>query len=524
MTRVVALACTLAVIGCSSSDELSVTLDSGDIHGLKVGTMREFLGIPYAAPPVGDLRWRVPQPVAHWSKPLETTAFGNQCPQKLSYSGPSYDEDCLYINVWAPSGAHDLPVMVWLHGGAFIFGSGGDKWYDGKKLASQGVILVTLNYRLGALGFLTHPALDVEDPQYPTSGNYGIEDQIAALQWVQRNIAGFGGDPKRVTLFGESAGGFSACLHYVSPAGQDLFAAAISESGFCTTTFLAPSHANSESQALTLAEQLGCPGSDAGALACLRAVDSQTLLGATNLPPASAMMPGGPFYQPALLPNVLPNIDGVVIAQPVAQAFSAGQFAPRPLVLGNNADEGTLFHSSVYAMPVTDETDYEAALAVRFGASNVPAIVAQYPIAKFSSANAAIAAVSGDAFFVCPARATARGAAAVGAPVFRYQLNHPLENPFMMGLGVFHSSDLPFVFGNDNYPLGRVGSSGAALATAMQAYWIAFAKSYDPNSSGGTPWPMYDGTDPYQTLDTTITSATGLKSDLCNFWDQLPVN
>ncbi|HTR50797.1 MAG TPA: carboxylesterase family protein, partial [Kofleriaceae bacterium] len=323
----------------------------------------------------------------------------------------------------------------------------------------------------------------------------------------------------------ESAGGLSTCIHYVSTAGQGLFAAAISESGLCGATVLLPSHADTESQSLTLAEQLGCPGNGASALACLRAIDPTTLLDATNLPPASTMMPGGPFYQPALLPNVLPNVDGVVIEQPLDQAFAAGGFAPRPLLVGTNEDEGTLFHSSVYAMPVTDETDYEAALYTRFGASNVPAIVAQYPIANYASANDAIAAVSGDAFFVCPARRTARGAAKAGAPVFRYTFDHALENPFMQGLGVFHSSELPFVFGNDDYPLGKVGTSGAALSTAMQAYWIAFAKDNDPNGSGGTPWPAYDASsDPYQDLDVTISSATGLKTANCDFWDQLPLD
>ncbi|HTR54740.1 MAG TPA: carboxylesterase family protein, partial [Kofleriaceae bacterium] len=225
------LALAACIAGCSSSDPLTVTTDSGDVHGKQVGQMREFLGIPYATPPVGDLRWRVPQPPAHWSKPLEATAYGNECAQTLSYAGPSYDEDCLYLNVWVPPGAHDLPVMVWLHGGAFIFGSGGDKWYDGTQLASQDVVIVTLNYRLGALGFMTHPALDVEDPTYRTSGNYGLMDQLLALQWVQDNIAAFGGDPKRVTIAGESAGSIAVSAQMASPLSKDLIAGAIGESG-----------------------------------------------------------------------------------------------------------------------------------------------------------------------------------------------------------------------------------------------------------------------------------------------------
>ena len=520
MKLVIALVC---VLGCgTSSDDLHVKTETGVVHGARDGTVRSFLGIPYAAPPVGDLRWRAPQPAAVWNGTLETIVVGQQCPQTLSYAGPSYDEDCLYLNVWTPDGAHDLPVMVWLHGGAFIFGSGGDKYYDGGKLAAQGVVIVTINYRLGVLGFMAHPALDVEDPQYPTSGNYGLEDQRFALEWVQRNIAAFGGDPKQVTLFGESAGGFSTCVQYLSARTQDLFGAAIAESGLCGSTLLAPTHAVAESQSLTLADQLGCPGNDASALSCLRGIDSQTLLTVTALPPATGMTPGGPFYQAAILPAVLPNVDGYVFAAPMREAFDAHAFAPRPLLLGSNKDEGTLFHSSVYALPVTDDTTYRAALSVRFGASNVDAIVAQYPIASYASANAAIAAVTGDAFFVCPTRRSARGALAAGAPVFRYSFEQPLEAPFMQGLGVFHSAELPFVFGNDDYPLGRVGTSGAPVSASIQDYWTTFAKTGAPNSSAEVAWPGYDATsDPYLVLGTPIAASTQLKTALCDFWDAL---
>jgi para-nitrobenzyl esterase len=522
-----ALACALAA--CSSGSPLDITIDTGPLHGVDSGTgnIRAFLGIPYAAPPVGDLRWRAPQPVAKWNGTLQATHVGQQCPQLLSYAGPSYDEDCLYLNVWSPTGAHDLPVMVWLHGGAFIFGSGGDKWYQGDLLAQQDVVVVTLNYRLGALGFMANPASDNEDPAFPTSGNYGLEDQRFALEWVQRNIAAFGGDPTRVTLFGESAGGFSTCVHYLSDRTQGLFSAALAESGLCGASVLSPGHADAESLALDLGMQLGCPGSTASSLACLRAVDAQTIVQATALPPLMTQMPGGPLYQPTVLGNQLPNVDGYVIEQPLRAEFAAGQFQKRPFLVGTNRDEGTLFQSSVYALPVTDETDYEAALSMRFLSENVAAIVAQYPIASYASANAALAAVSGDAFFVCPARAAARGAVAAGASVFRYSFEQPLANPFEQGLGVFHSSEIPFVFGHDDYPLGMLGSA-VPLSTAMQQYWTTFAKTYAPGDGGsagegGVAWPAYNATmDPYQLLVApTISASAGLKTDLCDFWDQL---
>ena len=524
MRLAIALVC---LLGCTtSSDELRVTTESGVVHGAKTGTVRHFLGIPYAAPPVGALRWRAPQRAGAWQGTREALQVGSECPQTLSLSGVSYDEDCLYLNVWTPSGAHDLPVMVWLHGGAFIFGSGGDKYYDGGVLAQHGVVVVTLNYRLGVFGFLAHPASDGEDPAYPTSGNYGLEDQRAALEWVQRNIAAFGGDPAHVTLFGESAGGFSTCVQYLSSRTTALFEAAIAESGLCGATLLAPSHANAESEALTLGSQLGCPGSGAGALACLRGLDAMTLLAATGLPPEASMTPGGPFYQPEILPDALPNVDGYVIAQPLREAFDAGGYAPRPLLLGTNRDEGTLFHSSIYAMPVTDEASYRAALAVRFGSGAVDAIEAQYPIASYPSANAALATVTGDAFFVCPTRRSARAAARAGAPVFRYSFEHAPEEPVMPGLGVFHSAELPFVFGNDDFPLGRVGTSGAALAAAMQAYWTSFAKTGDPGTggAGGVAWPAYDpARDTYLGLGDPVAGAAGLRSSLCDFWDTLAV-
>jgi para-nitrobenzyl esterase len=465
------------------------------------------------------LRWRTPQVVQPWTTTLEANGYSNECPQTLSFAGPSDTEDCLYLNVWAPPGADHLPVMVWIHGGAFIFGSGNDKWYAGQPLAAQGVVVVTINYRLGALGFLAHPALDSDDPQFPTSGNYGLEDQRAALQWVNSNIAAFGGDPDHVTIFGESAGGFSACVHYLSSRTAGLFEAAISESGFCSTTVLAPGHALAESLGLDLGQQLGCPGSGQDALACLRAVDVDTILAATNLPPATSQTPGGPFYQAALLPDVLPNVDGYVIAAPLLDELTAGNFTPRPLLLGTNQNEGTLFHSSIYGKQVGTDADYQNALAVRFGSANVPAIIAHYPSASFATPNDALAEVSGDAFFVCPARATARGAARGGAPVFRYSFEHALENPFEAGLGVFHSSEVPFVFGNDDYPLGKIGASGAPIATAMQSEWTSFAKTLTP----GGDWPAYDpASDPYERFDDPSGPAAGLKSASCDFWDALP--
>ena len=520
MRTCMAFVLALALAACGGDgDELTVHVESGTLHGAKTGDVRHFMGIPYAAAPVGALRFRVPQPAAAWTGVREAIDPGSTCPQTLSPSGPSYDEDCLFLNVWAPSGAHDLPVMVWLHGGAFVYGSGSDKYYDGTLLAKHGVVIVTINYRLGPFGFLAHPALTAEDPAYPTSGNYGLEDQRAALEWVQRNIAAFGGDPAHVTLFGESAGGLSTCIHFLSSRTHGLFEAAISESGLCGMPDFAPMHATAEAQGMTLAAKLGCAGSDAAAIDCLRGKSAEDVMMASAPPAIADQLPGGLAYQPDVLPNQIPNIDGFVIEQPLRAALAGGTYEPRPLIIGNTKDEGTMFLSTLSAKQVVTEADYRAALAVRFPQS-VDAIVARYPVSAFPSPNAALAQVTGDAFFVCPTRFASRQISGHGIATFRYLFEHPLANPILPDLGVFHASELPYVFGNDDFPLGRIDAP--SLVEAMQAYWTSFAKASDPNSSGAVPWPAYDQSETTLLLDTPPAPATGYKNDVCDFWDSLP--
>lgn len=518
----------LALAACGDErDPLEVEIDTGVLHGIAQGGTRAFLGIPYAAPPVGADRWRPPQPALPWDGVREALSVGVQCPQTLSLTGAGGSEDCLFVNVWTPTAAGDdglVPVMVWLHGGAFIFGSGGDKYYNGRLLAeTYGVVVVTVNYRLGPLGFLAHPALTAEDPAYPSSGNYGLDDQRAALQWVQRNIAKLGGDPGRVLLFGESAGGFSTCVHYVSPRSEGLFAAAISQSGLCASPLLETTLAEAEAGGAAVAQALGCPATGPDAVACMRGKPAEALLSATALPPIAQVPPGGPLYVSATgsLLSTLPNVDGLVLPASLGQAFAAGNFEPRPLVLGTNRDEGTLFHSSLFAVEVTDDAQYQAALARRFGQSKVAAIVARYPAVAFESPNRALAEVTGDAFFVCPARRTARGAATAGAPVYLYSFEREPAQPFLPGLGVFHSAELPFLFGTDPaFPLSRVGD-GQPTADLMQQLWTRFAATGDPNA-GEPSWPPFARTDErHLVLDNTPRGAIDHKRAICDFWDAL---
>lgn len=521
-----AIAVTLVIAcGCGGDDGdgLTVTLDTGVVIGVQAGEARAWLGVPYAAPPTGANRFRPPQPSEPWSEPRDAAGVGSQCPQTFSLSGAGGDEDCLFVNVWAPSSGSKKAVMVWLHGGAFVFGSGGESYYNGKHLAeTYDVIVVTVNYRLGALGFLAHPAFAGEDPAYPSSGNWGLDDQRAALQWVQRNIAKFGGDPANVTLFGESAGGFSTCAHYLSPRSAGLFARAISESGLCSSMFPEPTKAEAEAAGVTVAEGLGCPGTGAAAAACLRSKTWEQLLAVTGTPPVAQQPPGGPFYIGGNVLSTLPNIDGFVIEQPLREWFAAGAFEPRPVLVGGNLDEGTLFHSSFFANELPDEPAYRSALTRRFGANNVDAIVATYPIASYPSANRAIGEVTGDSFFACGARRTAR-ATASKAPTYFYSFEQPVEAAFLQGLGIFHSSELPFVFGTDPaFPLGRVGTSGASTAEAIQGYWTRFAKTGDPNGEGAVTWAPYArATDTHLVLAANVHEVAHYKDAVCDFWDAI---
>jgi para-nitrobenzyl esterase len=527
LVAALAVLAALAACGGDAPDELVVRTEGGDVRGeLDAPGVRAFRGIPYAAPPVGANRWRPPQPAAPWDGVRDAGNVGAVCPQGFGFGPGGGDEDCLYLNVWTPSPAPaddaPAPVMVWIHGGAFQFGSGGEDYYAGTVLtAAHGVVVVTANYRLGPLGFLAHPALAVEDPAHPTSGNYGIEDQIAALAWVQRNIAAFGGDPGRVLLFGESAGGFSTCVHYLSPRAGTLFHAAISESGLCASDAVERTLADAEADGAELAAALGCTGGDE--LACLRAISPWEVLDAGGTPMADTV-PGGPFYQDGTALGFAPVVDGTVIPATTRAALAAGGFANVPLVLGTNRDEGTLFHAPLFATPVTTEPEYRDALGRRFGAGNVDAIVAEYPIASFADANAAIAEVTGDAVFVCPARRTARAVAAAGATVHLYAFQKELENPGLPRGGVVHAAEIPFVFGVDTFPLGDVGTSGRPVSEAIQGYWTRFARTGDPNGDGAVGWPRYDAaTDEHLVLDQPIAAGSGHKAARCDFWDALVV-
>jgi para-nitrobenzyl esterase len=494
----------------------AINTDKGPIQGAIVGETRAFLGIPYAAPPVGDLRWKPPQPHAPWTEPLDATQKGPRCPQ-LSALSSDFDgtskEDCLTLNVWTPKvePATKAPVMLWIHGGSFTIGSGGDRDYDGQKLSeATGAVVVTINYRLGPLGFLSHAALRTEDAAHPSAGMYGFEDQRAALEWARDNIAAFGGDPGNVTLFGESAGGISTCLHLLSPGSKGLFHRAIIESGACATPN-GRTEIEAEAQGADLAKALGCDNADpAMALACMRGKKPEEVLVALPTSPFN-ILTGGASWSPV--------IDKLNITDDPRKLLVAGDFAHVPTLLGTNADEGTIFFA--FQSPVTDEASYLAFVDAQ-SPGNGKAIVEHYPSATFGSPKAAAAAALGDVAFTCPARTTARALAKAGVPAYLYHYVH-VSQGLLSDVGAFHSSEIPMVFGNPTQLLPQSPrDEEMPLFTMMTGYWGRMAEKADPNGDGAFAWPKYDAsTEENIVLDLMPSKEAGLKKADCDFWDSL---
>jgi para-nitrobenzyl esterase len=402
--------------------------------------------------------------------------------------------------------------MVFIHGGGFTAGGGSDATYEGSAISENAnVLVVTLNYRLGALGFLAHSALTAEDPAHPTSGNYGIDDQRRALQWVKDNIHQFGGDPANVTLFGESAGGISVCTHLTAPASNGLFARAIVESGPCTIP--QPTLAQAQAQGDQLAMALGCTDASR-VLACLRSKTAQEVTMALPLRPEMVLGAGVSW---------LPTVDGMDIPDQQGALLRAGRFTSMPLIIGTNGDEGTLFLYFGH-LTVADDAGYHDAVSSLIAAAGLSAsadaVVARYPAASFPSHNAALAQVIADAMFVCPSRRVARAVAAAGAPVVVYHFTHTPDVSVFPGLGSFHTSELPFVFGGSYFGIPVLRDRERPLSMAMMGYWTALATAGDPSSNAAVAWPKYaSASDQHLVFDLPIATASGLGSSDCDFWD-----
>ena len=463
-----------------------VTTQSGQVIGEPLADgLTVYRGLPYALPPVGERRWTPPQPPAAWTGVRRAATFSPSCVQPLS--GPTnlyaddpkrMSEDCLYLNVWTPDHARGAPVMVWIHGGAFSGGNLSTPLYDGVGLASRGVVVVTINYRLGILGFLAHPDLSAESPRH-VSGNYGLLDQIEALRWVKANIAAFGGDPSNVTIFGESAGGLAVIDLVTSPQAKGLFSKAIAESAYLVTNpelhkarFGLPS---AEAIGALTAQAMGAPD-----LRHLRAMN------ATDLVKASLAVK----YIP------LPTIDGYVLPHQLVETFDKGEQNPVPILIGFNAGEVRSLRALLPPIPATS-ADYERQVRAKFG-DLADAYLKLYPSTNVEQS---VLAASRDGLYGWTAERLAKTQTALGQPAYLYVFDHgyPAEGP---NLQAFHASEIPFVFGEVgtgaalpvNWPKPPNTPEEVALSRSMTDYWTSFARTGSPVSAGNPAWkPFSDG-------------------------------
>jgi para-nitrobenzyl esterase len=515
---IAAAACTSATATPSASKSASknhgtspmVATAGGAVRGKAVAAGDEFLGIPYAAPPVGALRWQPPRPAAPWHGIRAATTYAPHCPQPSSTFGlASTSEDCLYLNVFTPARnkSQNLPVMVWVHGGSLRTGESND--YNPAELVQHGVVVVTINYRLGALGFLADAAL-ASRPGAP-SGNYGLMDQQAALRWVQRNIRGFGGDPGNVTLFGESAGGLSTLAQLASPGARGLFQRAIVESGPYQLT--QQPLADAEAAGKAFAAKAGCTStaSAKNLAACLRGLPVSTIL--ANEDPV----------------GYTPDVDGSVLTQSIKTALARGQFNRVPVVIGTNHDEYRLFVAvfQFLGQRVT-AANYQSMIASTLGVSAAIAskIAAQYPLSRYPSPPVALGAVGTDAIFACHAL-TADESLARYVPTYAYEFND--ENapelflpPVGFPYGAAHASELPYLFSQTTIsrPIG-LSAAQQQLAAAMKQDWTNMAKTGIPAAG----WPRFTATS--QQMLSLVPPTPQVETDFaaqhhCAFWAPEP--
>ena len=482
-----ALALMLAC-GGESVDPLTSTVatESGVLEGVTLPSgVLKFSGVPYASPPVGDLRWKAPQPVAAWEGSRDATVFSSSCWQPLSPPDSFYEsgdiersEDCLYLNVWtsAEHAEAALPVMVWIHGGGLQTGSGSTTLYDGERLARQGVVLVTINYRLGPIGFMAHPELSAEN-ESGASGNYGILDQVAALQWVQANIASFGGDPGRVTIFGESAGSWSVNYMTATPLAAGLFQRAIGHSG--GVFWPMPRLADAESEGVRVAERLA-----ASDLKAMRAASVEEV------------------YQAASEAEALQYVginDGHVFPRDIYDIFAAGDQNDVDTIVGFNSDEGTALFAGTGTVTLAD---YRQSLEDTY-AEHADAMFSVYPAETEEQARVASYENTADNFFAWQMRTWARLQSSTGSsPARMYYFSRVPPWDEAERYGSYHAAEIIYAFDN----LHRSGEmrdgigpfnhawddTDRALASTMSAYWVNFAATGDPNGNGLPNWPVYD--------------------------------
>ena len=498
-----------------------VHTESGPISGTIKNGVRAYLGIPYAAPPVGSLRWEPPQPPAPWKSTLPAVQFGNTCPQNNTlgvFAARSNTEDCLYLNVYASGDADDRgrkrPVMFWIHGGGLLDGESND--YDGSKLVRDGkTVVVTINYRLGALGFFAHPSLDKEGHRF---ANYGLMDQQFALQWVRRNISAFGGDPNDVTIFGESAGGGSVIANLASPSAKGLFQQAISESGgYAVTAYPAQGGAFP----LSAAEQTGtqfaaAAGCNDQSASCLRGLSVAQILN----------------VQAPYLTGLI--IDGSLLTQTFKSAFTSGEFNHVPFINGSNRDEWRWFVGLTEAATgvVLTAAGYPAALQANFGAALAAKVLAKYPLSDYPNPSTALGAAETDSLMACTGRKLSQWVANQ-IPSYAYEFDDRTAPiyfpPVSFNEGAYHTSEIQYLFplyhgaSGTPHPLSRAQE---ALSDRMVYFWTHLSRSRE----GEHPWPSWlwpkydaslDDHKSFRLPYPIVTENTFGKEHKCDFWDSV---
>lgn len=476
-----------------------VRMPAGSVRGVAEGSVNVFKGLPYAQPPVGDARWKPPVAMPAWNDVRDATKFGAACMQPKARNGSIYSwdlgatsEDCLFLNVWAKQGIANAPVMVWIHGGALTTGSGSEPMYDGTKFAERGVVVVSINYRLGVLGYLAHPQLSAES-NGNISGNYGLLDQIEALRWVKRNIAAFGGDPANVTIAGESAGGLSVMYLMASPPARGLFHKAIAQSAYMISTPELKQARFGEFRAEAIGARI-VTETGAKDMASLRAIDPEKLV------EVGARV----GYFP------LATIDGRILPRQLVDVFDRGEQAPVPILAGFNSGEIRSLRFLAPPVPKNGKA-YQLAIRERY-ADLSDEFLRLYPSAKLEES---ILATTRDAMYGWTAERLVSKQTALGQPGFLYLFDHGYPAADKAGLHAFHASELPYVFGTaartpalwPKVPLTPVETK---LSDAMLDYWASFIRSAEPSANGQASWPAYGSTRAYLTFAGEPRSGTHL--------------
>jgi para-nitrobenzyl esterase len=476
-----------------------VDAPAGRVRGATSGDADVFRGIPYAQPPVGDLRWRPPAQLPRWDDVREATTFGPACVQPPSpehsiyYSTyASMSEDCLVLNIWAPRNAHKAPVLVWIHGGSLLGGAGSEAMYDGTQFAARGVIVVSINYRLGALGWLAHPALSAESRDN-VSGNYGLLDQIAALRWVHRNIEAFGGDAGNVTIAGQSAGALSVVFLMVAPDARGLFHRAIVQSAYTITmpelrNSTYPDWPASEPTGEWLAAKLGAAG-----LSELRAMSAEAL---TQRAARAGYFPLG-------------TIDGRTLPRQLVDVFDRGEQAKVPTLAGFNEGEIRALRF-LLPPPPANPAAYTSEIRARYG-DLADAFLARYPAKTISES---MLATTRDALYGWTSERLVAKQTTLGAPSFLYYFDHGYPGADTAGFHAFHSAEIPFVFGTTtltppHWPAVPQTANELRLSNAMQSYWASFARDGIPRAQDEQEWRPYDESRTYMTFKAAPQLRTG---------------